>query len=217
MLHEIPLLSVNVGQPDVIGAYRGKPVTSAIHKRPVEAQSLYVSRTNLEGDRQADLKVHGGPDKAVYAYPWEHIETWASELGQALGPASFGENLTISGWLEDAVYIGDVWAWGEARLQVTQPREPCYKLATFRGRHDLPKKMVRLGRTGWYLRVLEPGYVPVAGPIAVVERDPAAFTVLRLHQANILGQATRKELAAMRDLPGLSAAWRQALGEKLAA
>ncbi len=212
---KVGLVSVNVGQPSIVGAYRGRPLRSGIHKRPVAVESLQLSTTNLEGDRQADLNVHGGPDKAVYAYPSEHIASWAAELGQELGPAAFGENLTVSGWLEDQVRIGDVWSWGEALLQVTQPREPCYKLATFRSRPDLPKKLVANGRTGWYLRVLRPGAVPVSGPIEVVERHDAALTVLRLHRAHILGEATSEELAAMAGLPELSAAWRAAIAEKL--
>ena len=206
---------MNVGQPGLIGSYRGQPVTSAIGKRPVAANSLLLDRLNLEGDRQADLTVHGGPEKAVYAYPSEHIREWAEELGQDLGPAAFGENLTTAGPLEGDVCVGDVWAWGEALLQVSQPRQPCYKLATYRARHDLPKKLVARGRTGWYFRVLQPGRVPVAGPIEVVERHPAGLTVLAVHQARILRQGTPEQWRAMASLPVLSAGWREDL-ERLA-
>jgi MOSC domain-containing protein YiiM len=165
---------------------------SAIGKRPVAAATLRLEVLNLEGDRQADLRVHGGPDKAVYAYPSEHLPRWNAELRTepAMGPGTFGENLTTVGWLEDEVRIGDIWAWGEAYLQITQPRSPCYKLALVTGRPDLLKRLVESGRTGWYLRVLQPGRVPIAGPMRLVKRHPAGITVLDAHRAASPG-ATR--------------------------
>lgn len=217
MVQQVALVSVNVGQPGVIGSYRGRPVTSAIGKQPVTAQSLYLDSLNLAGDRQADLTVHGGPDKAVYAYPSEHIREWALELGQDLGPAAFGENLTTAGAVEADACIGDVWAWGEALLQVSQPRQPCYKLATYRARNDLPKKLVVSGRTGWYFRVLRPGQVPVHGAIEVAERDPAGVSVLAVHQARILGLGTPEDWRIMAALPSLTASWREDIAYRLAA
>ena len=181
---EVGLVSVNVAEPGVIGTRGGRPVLSAIGKRPVAAPILRLDNLNLEGDRQADLRVHGGPDKAVYAYPAEHLPRWNAELEMEppFGAGAFGENLTTADWLEDEVRIGDVWAWGEALLQVTSPRSPCYKLAMNTGRPDILKQMVASGRTGWYLRVLRPGRVPVAGPIRVVEHHPAGVTVLDVHR-----------------------------------
>jgi len=180
----VGLVSVNVVEPEVIGTRRGRPVLSAIVKRPVAAATLRLDRLNLDGDRQADPRVHGGPDKAVYAYPSEHLPRWTAELGgnPAFSAGTFGENLTTTGWLEDDVRIGDVWRWGDALLQVTQPRGPCYKLAMATGRPEIIRRMLETGRTGWYLRVLRPGIVPVGGPIDVVERHPGAATVLRIHQ-----------------------------------
>ena len=134
---------------------------------------LWLSAINLTGDGQADLSVHGGLDKAVYAYPSEHLDAWSAELDEELGPAPFGENLSTIGGLERDVRIGDVWSWGEATLQVCQPRWPCFKLALYRARTDIQLRMRTNGRTGWYLRVLEPGEVPAAGPIAVVREDPS--------------------------------------------
>jgi MOSC domain-containing protein YiiM len=202
------VISVNTGQPSFIGDYRGRPVTSAIGKQPVDGASLYLDTLNLEGDRQADLSAHGGPDKAVYAYPIEHIHQWTAELGQPLGPGSFGENLTTQGALEPDVYIGDVWAWGEALLQVSQPRTPCFKLATYRARNDLPKKLVAKGLTGWYLRVLRAGRVPTSGAIEIVERHPAAITVLAVHQARLLGLGSPEAWQAMANLSELTESWR---------
>lgn len=183
----VGLISVNVGLPDVIGTRHGEPVFSGIGKRPVATATVYLDVLNLEGDRQADLRVHGGPYKAVYAYPSEHLASWKEELEPDLpfGPGTFGENLTTTGWLEEDVRIGDTWSWGDAVLQVTQPRGPCYKLAMVTGRPDLVKRVIQSGRTGWYLRVLRPGTAPVAGPIAVVSRQPNAPTVLQVHEGSV--------------------------------
>jgi MOSC domain-containing protein YiiM len=208
-LSEVRLVSVNVGQPRVIGATRwGKPIRSGIVKQPVTAASISLDTLNLDGDRQADLKVHGGRDKAVYAYPVEHLPLWNDELGTDFGPGTFGENLSTVGALEDDVCIGDIWAWGEARLQVCQPRSPCYKLATITGRPDLLKRLVRTGRTGWYLRVLQPAIVPVAGPIQVIERDPAGISVLIAHRASVPGGLDRAEVEAVARVDALAADWR---------
>src|SRR6266481_5991182 len=122
------LVSVNVGLPRE-AIWKGRTVTTGIFKEPIESRVI-VRRLNLEGDRQADLSVHGGPDKAVYAYPVEHIREWSAELGQEVGPASFGENLTTEGALEDGVCVGDVWACGDARLHVYLPPQPTFNLAT---------------------------------------------------------------------------------------
>jgi MOSC domain-containing protein YiiM len=179
-LPPVELVSVNVAEPQIIGTFRGKPITSGISKQPVGQDILRLDWLNLEGDRQADLRVHGGRDKAVYAYPFEHIQRWTAELQPETpyGPGTFGENLTTQGWLEDAVHIGDIWAWGDALLQVSEPRHPCFKLGMRTGRRDIIKKMEANGRSGWYLRVLQPGLVPVAGPITVVSQALDAPTVL---------------------------------------
>jgi MOSC domain-containing protein YiiM len=213
---EVRLVSVNVGLPRVIGDTRwGKPIRSGIVKQPVTVASISLDTLNLEGDRQADLTVHGGRDKAVYAYPIEHLPLWNDELGTGFAPGTFGENLTTAGWLEDDVRIGDVWAWGEARLQVSQPRSPCYKLATVTGRPDLLKRFVRTGRTGWYLRVLQPATVSVAGPIQVIERDPAAVSVLLAHRASVPGALSPAEVEAVTRVDALASDWREWLRHQL--
>ena len=213
---EVRLVSVNVGLPRVIGNTRwGKPIRSGIVKQPVTTASIFLDRLNLDGDRQADLTVHGGRDKAVYAYPVEHLPRWNDELGTHFGPGTFGENLTMAGWLEDEVRIGDIWAWGEARLQVSQPRSPCYKLATVTGRPDLLKRLVRTGRTGWYLRVLQPATVPVAGPIQVMERDSAGISVLLAHRASIPGALDPAEVEAVARVDSLATDWRHWLLHQL--
>ena len=210
---DVGLLSVNVAQPAVIGERDGTSVMSAIGKRPVTAEVLRLEPTNLEGDRQGDLRVHGGPDKAVYAYASEHHQAWATDLDRPVGPGFFGENLTTSGWLEADVAVGDVWAWGDALLQVVQPRWPCFKLTLHSGVPDMAKRFRRSGRTGWYLRVLRPGDVPVAGPITVTERDPAGVTILDAHRAALPG-AGDGEIARVLAVPALAAEWRWVLGRR---
>lgn len=141
---------------------------------------------NLDGDDQADRRVHGGPDKAVYAYPIEHLEHWARELQQPDieegETAPFGENFSVSGALESDVYIGDTWTLGSAVLQVCQPRWPCGKLAMHRRTNNVGASMRQSGRTGWYLRVLQPGSITTSGPIGV-SPHPAAVSVLEAHLA----------------------------------
>ena len=213
---EVGLVSVNVAKPAYLGEHRGKPVTSGIAKRPVQAAELWLDRTNLEGDGQAELDVHGGVDKAVYAYPSEHLRTWSEELGEALGPAGFGENLTTQGWTEDDVRLGDRWLWGDAVLEVCQPRWPCYKLTMYRGRSDIGRRMRQNGRTGWYLRVLEPGRVPVGGPIEV-ERNPVPASILLLHEAASPGRDVPPDvIEALMCLDALADEWRHMLAERLA-
>jgi MOSC domain-containing protein YiiM len=188
---------------------------SGIVKEAVTSDTVYLDTLNLEGDRQADLSVHGGPDKAVYAYPVEHLPRWNTELGTAFGPSTFGENLTTAGWLEDEVFIGDIWSWGEALLQVSQPRSPCYKLAAVTGRPDLLKRMVESGRTGWYLRVLQPGRVPTGEPVHIVQHGAEAVSVLRAHRASVPGASDRSELETVAGVDGLAAQWRKWVTELL--
>ncbi|MEV6876736.1 MOSC domain-containing protein [Amycolatopsis sp. NPDC051128] len=163
---------VYVGEPSVLGYRRERAVLSAITKTRVTAPELTLTELNLDGDRQADLKVHGGVNKAVYVYPAEHYPAWVAD-GFAVEPGGFGENVSLTGVTEADARIGDVWAWGDALVQVSQPRQPCFKLAMKTDRKDVAPAMIDSGRTGWYLRVLRPGTVPTAGAIEVVERADA--------------------------------------------
>jgi MOSC domain-containing protein YiiM len=185
----VELVSVNVARPEYLGERRGRMVESGIRKKPVREESIAVSLTNLAGDGQADLRNHGGFDKAVYAYPTDHLPAWTGELvpDAPYGPGSFGENLSTSGWLEHEVYIGDVWQWGDALLQISQPRYPCYKLGMALQRPGVVRAMVQNSRTGWYLRVLEPGIALTGGPISVIERGEGAVTVADVHHARLPG------------------------------
>lgn len=215
--NEIGLVSVNVAEPEVIGRQRGRDVLSAIKKRPVIAgPTIAMTTTNLDGDRQADLRVHGGPEKAVYAYPSEHWARWNAEIAPAepFGAGTFGENLSTLGIDETEACIGDVWAWGTARLQICQPRYPCFKLAMATRRLDVGKLMLDAGRSGWYLRVLTAGEAPVAGPIAIEQRDPAGVTVLDALRALLPG-STRPEIERVIAVEALAVNWRGSLEEKI--
>lgn len=219
----IEVVQVNVGSPQVLADTNGERVYSGIAKRPVPTGSvLWLSYVNLAGDGQADLSVHGGPDKAVYAYPSEHLACWADELddptiGATAPTAPFGENLSTANVLEADVRIGDVWRWDDAVLQVCQPRWPCFKLALHRARRDIQLRMKATGRTGWYLRVLEPGEVTVGSPITVVDEDPAALTVADAHHAMADRHLEHRELVeAFSTHDALAEEWRGPLRERLA-
>lgn len=214
MTHQLQLVSVNVLIPEYLGQHRGHAIASGIAKRPVTAASLWLDHLNLEGDGQADLVDHGGPDKAVYAYPSEHLPKWSAELGEELGPAAFGENLSTAGGTEDDVCIGDRWFWGDAVLEVSQPRTPCFKLAMHRGRGDIGRLFRQSGRTGWYLRVLEPGRVPVAGPVTV-EPHPMGATVAVMFEAARPGAAPLEVVQALLSVEPLAMEWKLALAARL--
>ena len=215
--HSIGIATVNVGMPAPIDESATEPVMSSIAKRAVgDGTTLWLSPVNLAGDAQADLTVHGGPDKAVYAYPSEHLPRWSEELGEDLGPAPFGENLSTIGVTEDDVGLGDVWSWGEALLEVCQPRTPCFKLALHRRRRDMQARFSASGRSGWYLRVLRPGEVPVDGPITVVSTHPSGLTIADANRSRAdRGRADPDLVAALVAHDRLADEWRLGLSKRL--
>ena len=170
------LISVNVGLPrDVI--WKGLTVTTGIFKEPVTG-SVRLRKLNLDGDRQADLAVHGGPEKAVYAYPSEHYAYWRSELARTELPwGMFGENFTTDGMPEDETNIGDTFRIGSALVMVTQPRMPCYKLGLKFERDDMLKRFLNSLKSGFYFSVLEEGEVAAGDEIKLVARDRNNITV----------------------------------------
>jgi MOSC domain-containing protein YiiM len=166
--------SVNVGLPRSV-EWRGREVTTAIWKEPTTAR-VQLQGINATGDAQADLRVHGGPDKAIYAYAVEDYEWWASSVGP-LEPATFGENLTTSGIDLRASHIGDRWRVGDALLEVSQPRSPCFKLGIRMVDEGFPLRFIEAGRPGTYLRIIEPGSVTVGDEIEVSPTHPPAVSV----------------------------------------
>jgi MOSC domain-containing protein YiiM len=170
------LLSVNVGQPREI-EWRGELVRTSIFKEPVRGR-VRVATLNLEGDRQSDLSVHGGTDKAVYAYPSEHYAFWRKELPGIEFPwGAFGENLTTEGLREDKVRIGDRLRVGSVEFAVTEPRMPCFKLGIRFNRPDIVKRFLRSGRTGFYVAVLRQGDVGAGDEIELIEQGESQPSV----------------------------------------
>jgi MOSC domain-containing protein YiiM len=170
------IVSVNVGMPREV-VWQGMTVQTGIFKEPV-AGPVTINKLNLAGDKQADLTVHGGPAKAVYAYPAEHYEYWRQELpGVSFPWGKFGENLTTEGLQEDTLYIGDRVGAGSAILMVTQPRMPCYKLALRFERDDMIKRFLKSGRSGFYFSVIEPGEVSAGSNVEILSRDPNRVTI----------------------------------------
>ena len=170
------LIAVFAGKPQVIAEQRGHPVLSAINKAPI-AGPVMVRTLNIDGDGQADLTVHGGIDKAVYCYPAEHYTAWQSELARQLAYGTFGENLTVTGFLEASLHIGDVLTVGGAILQVSQPRFPCFKLGIKLDDPLMVRRFQKSGRSGFYCRVLQEGLIEAGQAITVVERDAAQPTI----------------------------------------
>jgi MOSC domain-containing protein YiiM len=170
------LISLNVGLPREV-TWRGATFSTGIYKEPVQGR-VALRKLNLDGDRQADLSVHGGEYKAVYCYPVGHYEYWREELpGHELPPGAFGENFTVDGFLEDTVHLGDRFAIGSAEVVVTQPRLPCYKLAAKFESDAMVKRFFSSRRTGFYLAVTREGEVGMGDEFEAVAADPMAVPV----------------------------------------
>lgn len=197
------IVSVQVGRIAPLGP---QAVPSAFIKRAA-GRPVGVGVLGLDGDAQADLSVHGGPEKAVYGCAADHYPRWASDfpaLVERFQPGSMGENLTITALCEDDICVGDVHAIGTALLQVCQPRQPCFKLALALGEPRLGKAMVRSGRAGWYYRVLQGGAITAGDEVRLVERPNPDFLFSRLVTIVNLGGATEAEARAMAEMPGLA-------------
>lgn len=214
---ELRLLSVNVGLPRDIGIFQGERVLSAIAKQSVDTPSIFVGRTNLAGDAQAALSVHGGPDKAVYCYPADHWPWWEKEKGLACRPGTFGENLTIEGADETIVAIGDRFHWGDAILEVSEPRAPCYKFAMHTKRPEAPSLMTVSGRCGWYCRVIREGQAPVSHGVLVRAAPGGGPSVRDAFFAALDPRADAAIRARVASAPALAASWRSAVERRLRA
>jgi MOSC domain-containing protein YiiM len=209
------IISVNVGLPREIEA-GGRTVRTSIFKEPV-AGPVRVGRLNLEGDQQSDLTVHGGADKAVYAYPAEHYGPWRGELqGVDLPWGAFGENLTLHGLLEDGAGIGDRFQAGCAEFVVTQPRMPCFKLALRLGRPDVVQRFLDSGRTGFYLSVAREGDVTAGAEVTWTARHAPALTVAEVVRLQQPGGVNRELLRRASEHPALPAGLRERFRRRLA-
>ena len=211
------LTSVNVGLPREV-TWHGRIVTTGIFKEPVEGR-VSLCKLNLDGDRQADLTVHGGENKAVYCYPLAHYDYWKRELpGRELPAASFGENFTTEGLLEDSVHIGDQFSIGSAEVIVTQPRLPCYKLGVRFQSDDMVRRFLASGRTGFYFAVTREGEVGAGDEIRAIARDPEAVPVseiTRLYIAKRYGDGDVDSVRRALRVTALPRTWKEYFRERL--
>jgi MOSC domain-containing protein YiiM len=200
------LLSVNVGRPRQLSVRRGRPLMSAIGKAPVEGR-VRVAGVNVEGDDQADRRVHGGPDKAVYAYASEDAAFWSAELGRELGPGAFGENLTTAGLDVSGAVVGERWRIGDVELEVCQPRLPCNKLALRMGEAQMVKRFAQASRPGAYLRIVREGLLAAGDAIEVLSRPAHGVTVRDVSDAILLDETLLARAASAPELPADLASW----------
>jgi len=208
------VISLNVGLPRTV-YFNGQAVTTGIFKEPIQERIL-LKRLNLDGDKQADLTVHGGPDKAVYAYPAEHYSYWKKRLPNMKLPwGMFGENFTTIGLLEEQVHIGDVFRVGSSDVVATQPRMPCYKLGVKFGRMDIIRQFMSSKLTGIYFRVLREGEVGAGDRIHLLSRDENNVTVRDIVLLSI-GEGDRRTLHRATKTKHLPETWRQRFLEQLA-
>jgi len=213
------LASIQVGAPACYGSDAAvdphdKAWTTGFYKRPVHGRA-FVGTTNIHGDGQADLKHHGGVDKAVLAYSADHYPAWRESLRLPEMPhGAFGENLTIHGLSEESVCIADILRIGSVTFEVSQPRQPCWKLARRWRMHELVALVVRNGRTGWYLRVLEEGWIEAGMPVELIQRPNPAWPIAR---ANRIMHHHRTDVALTLELAqvaGLADSWVDELRER---
>lgn len=210
----IPLLALNIGRIHPLGRDR---LPSGIDKRPVSS-AVQVTRTGLVGDEQADRLHHGGPDKALHHYPAEHYDHWRTELPDRASwfrIGGFGENLSTRGLTEATVCLGDVWRLGGAVLQISQGRQPCRRLALRFEQPDMVARVQASGRSGWYYRVLEEGWVGPADVLTLIDRPHPEWPLARLVQVLFAPEPDRPALAALSRLAVLSPGWRERAGRRL--
>ena len=203
------LLSINVSKPKPI-QYGGKTIQTGIFKEPVSG-TVMLREKNIDGDGQGDLRVHGGTYKAIYGYPFEHYTHWQQELQRDdLTYGQFGENLTLEGLLEDAVHVGDIFQIGSTvKLQITQPRIPCFKLAYKMGLPEFPKQFLESRRVGFYFRVLEEGEITAGDTIACVKTDSESMTVTEIVNLRYFDTDNHEKIAQARKLRALAPGWKR--------
>ncbi len=208
------VVSVNVGRPTQV-PYRGSMISTGIFKNPVEGRVM-LRATNLDGDGQADPSVHGGTDMAAYVYSWDSYRWWMDELGHELQPGEFGENITVTGFTDETVRVGDVIRIGGAVVQATAQREPCFKLGIRMGDHRFPARFREANRMGFYVRVLEEGEIGAGDGAEIVEEAAGSVTIAEIHRVYAYA---RDDVAALHRLiaaPGLPESWREWAEKRIA-
>ncbi len=220
MIEKMPhLLSIQVGLPKQLGVEgafnpRQRSWSTGFFKEPIEG-SVWLGQTNLEGDGQADLKHHGGPEKAVLAYAAKHYSYWQNTFNRSdLAYGAFGENFTIAEITEASICIGDTYKIGEAYIQVSQPRQPCWKLSRRWQIHDLALQVQKTGKTGWYFRVLKEGYVERSLPLVLLYRPFPQWTVAKANAIMHHHLDDREAAAQLAACPFLASNWQQTLSRR---
>jgi MOSC domain-containing protein YiiM len=209
------VISIHVGKVTPLGS---EGVPSGFVKHAITGP-VTVTPLGIRGDEQADLRVHGGPDKAVYGYGASHYSAWRQEHPQhsnLLVPGGLGENLAIENMTETDLCVGDIHGIGTTQMQVCQPRQPCFKFALRFNDGALPKAMIRNGRSGWYYRVLTPGVISQGDRVVLLARPNPSFSFTRLVEFTIPGRATKADWERMTNTQGLAQNWRQRAVEILA-
>lgn len=208
------LLSVYVGKPQTV-SYQNREVTTSIFKTG-QTGPVQVNALNLAGDQQADLRVHGGPDKAVYAYPAEHYTYWQTARSELdFGPGTFGENLSISGLLEEDVCIGDRYQIGTAQFQVTSPRMPCFKLGIKMQDPRFVKDFMDANKTGFYFKVLQEGTLTAGDPISLLHKDSYGLRVSEVSSLYSTHKENKQLLHKAAHAPALPADWADFFADRL--
>ena len=205
------VVSINVGAVETRD-YAGRLVATASHKQPVGEAKL--TRLGFEGDSQADLRHHGGPDKAACVYSADHYRHWEALWAVELAPGAFGENITVAGMREAEVCIGDVFRVGESTVQITQPRQPCSKLAARHAWPDLVQEIRKNGFSGFYVRVIEEGGVRAGDPLELLAPDPAGVSIEFANRVMYRQPDDPSNLERLLSVPALSEAWREALSSR---
>jgi len=200
------VVSVNVGRPTQV-PYEGRVVTTGIFKVPVDGP-LHLGRINLEGDGQADLAVHGGPDRAAYVYSLDSYEWWARELGHPMQPGDFGDNVTVTGFTDADVRVGDRIRLGEALVEPTSPREPCYKLGIRMADKRFVQRFRTADRMGFYVRVIEEGAVAAGDDVVLEAAADGQPTIAEIHRVYAHARGDVEALRLIAAAPGLSEEWR---------
>lgn len=213
MANEYQLLSLNIGLPKEV-IYGGKVIHTGINKKQVK-EPVYLSFVKFNGDGQADLVHHGGVDKAVCVYTGDHYPYWEKELNQDLVYGAFGENITVSGMREEDVCIGDTFELGEAIVQVTQPRQPCFKLAKKYNIPKLPLYFQETGYTGFYFRVLKEGWVSSVDTLKSLQSDPKGVSIAFANRIMHKGKQNIEGVKRILEVNALSSSWRKSFEKRI--
>ncbi|MFS0861791.1 MOSC domain-containing protein [Fredinandcohnia sp. 179-A 10B2 NHS] len=211
---EYKLVALNVGKvkSDI---YKRKELLTGIYKTQIQ-EKVFVSSLQISGDEQADLVNHGGPDKVICVYPHDHYPYWSNELGIEMKPGAFGENFTVEGLTEDIACIGDIFAIGEIEVQVSLPRQPCFKVAHKLKKDELPVMIQNTGYSGFYLRVLKEGHIEPGQSLRLLKRHPKEITVSFVNQIKYHDKYNREALEILSDLTELSQGWKDTFRNRLA-